>query len=76
MLLEVIKELAAATGHLQQTSARMEVFPVRSQMLGQVIDPGGEQSDLNFGRAGVLIVSLILGDDIWFNDCGRHGLWL
>jgi hypothetical protein len=51
----------------------MEILTVRAQVLGQVIDAGGEQSDLNFGRAGVLIVSLILGDDFWFNDCGRHG---
>jgi hypothetical protein len=39
-------------------------------MLGQVIDPGGEQGDLNLGRAGVLIVGLILGDDLWLNYAG------
>ena len=76
MLLEVIEKFATAAGHLEKTTARVEVFAVRSQVLGQMIDPGGEQRDLNFGRAGVLIVSLILSDDIWFNDCGRHGLWL
>ena len=73
MLLKIIKELATTAGHLQETTARMEILTVGAQVLGQVIDSGSEQCDLNFGRAGVLIVSLILGDDIGFNDCGRQG---
>ena len=73
VLLEIIEKLATTAGHLQETTAGVEVFTVRAQVLGQVIDTGSEQSDLNFGRAGVLIVSLILGDDFGFNDCGRHG---
>jgi hypothetical protein len=36
-------------------------------MLGQVIDPGGQQGNLDFARAGVLLVGLILGDDFGFN---------
>jgi hypothetical protein len=76
VLLQIIEELATTAGHLEKTAARMEILAVRAQVLGQMIDAGSEQSHLNFGRAGVLFVSLILGDDLWFNDCGRHGLWI
>jgi hypothetical protein len=50
----------------------VEILPVGAQVLGQVIDPGGEERDLNFGRAGVLIVGFVLSDDLWLNDCSRH----
>lgn len=68
LALDVIKELAAAAGHLEEAAAAVEILAMRAQVLGQVIDPGGEQRDLNFGRAGVLIVSLVLGDDFGFYD--------
>jgi hypothetical protein len=41
-------------------------------MLGQVIDPGGEQGDLDVAGAGVLLVHFVLGDDFGFGY--RHGL--
>ena len=51
----------------------MEVFAVRAQVLGQMIDTSGQERDLDFGRTGILIVSFVFGDDCWFNDCGGHG---
>jgi hypothetical protein len=52
----------------------VEVFSVRAQVLGQVIDASGQERYLDFGRAGILLVSFIFGDDFGFNDCGGHGL--
>ena len=46
---------------------------VRAQVLGQVIDPGGQERDLDFGRAGILVVSFIGCDDFGFSNCGGHG---
>ena len=63
LALDVIKELATATGHLEQAAAAVEVLAMRAQVLGQVIDPGGEQRDLNVAGAGVLLVGFVLGDD-------------
>jgi hypothetical protein len=57
--LQVIEELAAAARHLEEAAAAMEVLAVRAQVLGQVIDASGEQRDLDFGRTGILIVSLV-----------------
>lgn len=58
--LDVIEELTTASRHLQKAAARVEVLTMRAQMLGQVIDPGGEQRDLNLGRTGILIVSFVI----------------
>ena len=73
VLLEVIEELATAGSHLQKPAARVEVFAVRAQVLGQVIDASGQERDLDFGRAGILLVGFVFGDDFGFNDCGGHG---
>jgi hypothetical protein len=73
MPLQVIEELATAGRHLQKPAARVEVLAVRAEMLGQVIDPGGEQRDLDFGRTGILLVSFVFCDDFGLNDCGGHG---
>ena len=51
----------------------MEVFTMRAQVLGQVIDASGQERDLDFGRAGILFVSFVFLDDFGFNDCSGHG---
>ena len=68
MPFEIIEELATAGSHLQKPAARVEIFTVRAQVLGQMIDASGQERDLDFGRAGILIVSLIFLNDFWFND--------
>lgn len=73
MPFDIIEEFAAAAGHLEEATAAVEVLAMRAQVLGQVIDPGGEQRDLDFGRSGILLVGFVFGDDLGFNDC-RHGL--
>jgi len=67
LALDVIKELATAAGHLEKATAAVEVLAMRAQVLGQVIDPGGEQRDLDVAGAGVLLVGFILGDNFGFN---------
>ena len=45
------------------------------QVLGQMIDPGGQQGDLDVAGAGVLLVDLVLSDDFGFYY--RHGfVWV
>ena len=66
--LEIVQQLAAAGGHLEEATAAVEILAVRAQVLGQVIDPGGEQRDLDLGRAGVFVVDFVFGDDFGFGD--------
>jgi hypothetical protein len=48
---------------LEKAAAAVKVLAMRAQVLGQVIDPGGEQRDLDVAGAGILLVSFVLGDD-------------
>ncbi len=73
VLFDVVEEFAAAAGHLEETTAAVKVLTVSAEMLGQVIDAGSQQGDLDLGRAGVFIVSFVFCDDFGFGD-GRHGL--
>ena len=73
VLFGIVEEFATAGSHLQEAAAAMEVFTMRAQVLGQVIDAGGQERDLDFGRTGILVVSFIGCDDFGFNNCGGHG---
>jgi hypothetical protein len=70
VLLEIIEKLTTAARHLEQATAGVEILAVGAEMLGQVIDPGREECDLNFGRTGVGVVGFELCDDFWLNYDG------
>src|SRR5690606_20725973 len=50
--LQVVEQLAASADHLQQAAARMVVFRMRLEVVGQFDDPGGGQRHLAFVQAG------------------------
>ena len=52
-LLEVVQQLAALVHHLEQAAARVVVFLVTREVVGELGDPRGEQSDLNFRETRV-----------------------
>ena len=37
---------------------------VLTQVLSQLVDTGGEDSDLHLGGAGITVVTLVLNDDL------------
>ncbi|CCB67968.1 protein of unknown function [Hyphomicrobium sp. MC1] len=61
--LDVVKELAALADHLEQATARMVVFLVRLEVLGQLVDAMRQDGDLDFRRAGVVGLRGIVFDD-------------
>lgn len=71
LTLHVIEKLTTAAGHLEKSPTAMEVLAVGAQVIGQMVDAGSEQCDLDLGRAGILVVVLELCDGIRTN-CGRH----
>ena len=73
VLFGIVEEFATAGSHLQEAAAAVEVFTMRAQVLGQVIDASGQERDLDFGRTGILLVSFVGCDDFGFNNCGGHG---
>ena len=51
---EVVEQTAPLAYQAQQSEARMVVFLVRCQMLGQLLNATREQRDLNFRRAAIV----------------------
>lgn len=45
--MQVIKQPTTLADQAQQSTARMMILLVRREMLGQLVDPGREQRDLN-----------------------------
>ncbi len=64
VLLQVVQQASSATDHLLKTAAAVEVLLVDFQVLGQVSDAVGQDSNLYFGRTGVALVSSVLLDDV------------
>ena len=63
-LLQVVEQVSSVTDHLLQTAAAVEVLLVSLEVYGQVVDAGGQNSDLNLGRTCVSFVGSVL-----FNQC-------
>src|SRR3546814_4420919 len=63
LAVQVIEQAAAAVDNLQQTTTAVVVVLVGLEVLGQVHDAGGEQGDLDFRRAGVVVADRKTG--VW-----------
>ena len=66
VLLQVVQQTSSVTNHLLQTAAAVEILLVSLEVLGQVSDAVGQDSNLYFGRTCVALVSSILLDDVEF----------
>ena len=72
LLCKVIKKLLSVTNHLGKTSLRVEVLGVLLHVLGEAVNSIGEDSNLYLGRAGVILVDLVLSDDGGFGFLRNH----
>ena len=72
-LLQIVQKATALTNHEQQAATGMMVLLVGRQVLVEVIDALGEQSNLHFGGTGVALVTGVFLDDlvlaILVHDC-------
>src|SRR5690606_16147640 len=62
--LQIIEQLAAAADETEQAAARVEILDVRLEVLGQFVDPCGQQRDLHFRRTGVALGALVRTDQL------------
>ena len=60
---QVVQQRAALTDHLKEAATRVMILFVDLQVLGKVVDPLGQQSNLHLGRACVALVCGILLHD-------------
>ena len=51
LLCQVVQQVTALTNHHQQTAAGVVVMLVNPQVVGQLVDPGGQDSYLNLGSS-------------------------
>ena len=65
-LLQITQQVSSVTNHLGQTATAVVVVGVALEVLGQVVDAVGQNSDLNLGRTGVAFVDRILLDNSLF----------
>src|SRR6516162_7809652 len=73
LLGQVLQQPPAAADQQQQPAAAVVVVLVHLQVLGQVVDPPGQQRDLDLRRTGVTLTGRVLRQDL-FLDGGveRH----
>src|SRR5262245_38233883 len=64
LLGQVLQQPAAAADQQQQPAAAVVVMLVHLQMLGQVVDPPGQQRDLDLRRTGVTLTGRVLRQDL------------
>ena len=60
LLLQVVQEVSPLTYHLEQASSGVVVLLVDLQVLVQIVDPGGQDGDLDFRRTGVSFFGCVL----------------
>ena len=70
---QVVEQVAATANHLHQAAAAVVVVLVGLQMLGQVVDSSGQDSDLNLRRTGVAFVQAVVYNDLGFFFFSHHG---
>ena len=56
--MQIIQQPAALADHHQQSATGAMIFDVLLQMVGQMVDPLGQKSNLHVCGAGVLLVKL------------------
>lgn len=66
---DVLEQPLALPNHFEQPEPGVVILAVGFEVVGQVVDPAGEQRDLDFGRAGVALVHSEVGDDGLFRVC-------
>src|SRR5690606_11715567 len=62
--LEVAQHAAALADEHQQAAARVVVLAVLFEVAGELVDPLGEQGDLDLGGAGVALAAAVLADQL------------
>jgi hypothetical protein len=60
--LQVVQETATTSDHLEESTTTMVVLLVGAEVVRQIVDPLGEQGDLNAGRSTVGLMRPIFLD--------------
>jgi hypothetical protein len=64
--LQVFEQTAPLAYHHEQAAATVVILLVLAKVVGELVDPGREQRDLNWGAAPIGFVQLVFADDFVF----------
>src|SRR5690606_38216359 len=64
LALEIVEQAAAAVDQLQEAAAAVVILLVDLEVLGQLLDAGGQQGDLDLRRAGVVGAARVVGNNL------------
>src|SRR5690606_33085138 len=70
-VLQIAKQAAALADELEQPAATVEIVGVVLKVARDVVDPLGQQRDLNFRRTGVALAPAKAFDDLDLAVCGE-----
>ena len=68
---QVVQQASSLTNQFQQTTSGVMVMFVLFQVLGQMVDSLGQDSDLYLGRTGIGLVQSVLSNDFLFSLLGH-----
>ncbi len=72
--LQVFEQAATFCNLFDQTAAGTKVLAVRLQVLGKLLDFGGQNGDLHLWRPGVRVVGAELFNELIFGGLIQHSL--
>ena len=72
-LLKVVEKVTSSSDHLEESASGMMILLMVLEMFGEVSDPLCENSDLNFGRTGIIFAETVCLDDSSFFFLEQHG---
>lgn len=75
-LSQIVQQVAPATHQLQQALAGVEVFFVLFEVPGQILNPGGQEGNLHFRRAGVAFVFGVFVNNVFFLSSVQYHSYL
>ena len=61
---QIVKEPTTLANHHQEPPSSVVITFVKAKMLGQMVDPLGQQGNLHLGRPGVALAVAELGNDV------------
>ena len=73
LLLKVVKKITSSSDHFEETASGMMILLMVLEMFGEIGDSFGEDSDLNFGRTGIIFAEAVSLDDSSFFFLEHHG---
>ena len=73
LLCQIVQHVTTLTNHHQQAATAVIVVLMHTQVIGQLIDAGSQDGNLNLGGTGIAFVSSVFQDNLGLLFLLNHG---